>query len=156
MTFGNLHVNDQVYVLFKEDTLRLEMGTVTNMTPTRPAMHVGNYNLVLDITVKIKDKDYLFRALASTADFAENNDSIIATTKESMNAEINMLRRRSVDALNSADTHKKIIEQCDELLLELNPEIAEQKKQKEDLNALRTQVSEMKECMERLMQQFKK
>lgn len=41
-------------------------------------------------------------------------------------------------------------------LLELNPEIAEQKKQKEDLNALRTQVSEMKECMERLMQQFKK
>lgn len=156
MTFVNLHVNDQVYVLLKEDTLRLELGTVTAMTPTRPSMQVNRYNLVLDITVRIKDKDYQFRALVASDDFAENKDSIIATTRESMSTAIKMLHRKSEDVLNSIDTHKKIIEQCDKLLLELNPEIAEQKKQKEDLNALRTQVSEMKECMERLMEQFKK
>ena len=73
-----------------------------------------------------------------------------------MNAEVDSLRQKSLGILNSVDYHKKIVQDCEVLLQRLNPEFAEQKQQKQEIDNLKAQMSEMMNGMKELMAQIKK
>lgn len=73
-----------------------------------------------------------------------------------MNVEVNSMRQKSLDIINSVDRHKKIVQDCEVLLQRLNPEFAEQKQQKQEIDMLKTQMSEMMSGMKELMAQLKK
>ena len=72
-----------------------------------------------------------------------------------MNTEVNSMRQKSLDIINSVEHHKKVIQDCELLLQRLNPEFAEQKQQKQEIDILKTQVSEIMNGMKELMAQFK-
>ena len=72
-----------------------------------------------------------------------------------MNVEVNSMRQKSLDIINSVDRHKKIIQDCEVLLQRLNPEFAEQKQQKQEIDMLKSQMSEMMLGMKELMAQLK-
>ena len=72
-----------------------------------------------------------------------------------MNVEVNSMRQKSLDIINSVDRHKKIIQDCEVLLQRLNPEFAEQKQQKQEIDMLKSQMSEMMSNMKELMAQLK-
>lgn len=72
-----------------------------------------------------------------------------------MNSEVDSLRQKSLGILNSVDYHKKIIQDCEVLLQRLNPEFAEQKQQKQEIDTLKAQMSEMMSGMRELMAQLK-
>lgn len=72
-----------------------------------------------------------------------------------MNAEVDSLRQKSLGILNSVDYHKKIVQDCEVLLQRLNPEFAEQKQQKQEIDMLKSQMSEMMSSMKELMAQLK-
>ena len=65
------------------------------------------------------------------------------------------MRQKSLDIINSVEHHKKIIQDCEVLLQRLNPEFAEQKQQKQEIDMLKTQMSEMMSGMKELMAQLK-
>lgn len=69
--------------------------------------------------------------------------------------EVDSLRQKSLGILNSVDYHKKIVQDCEVLLQRLNPEFAEQKQQKQEIDMLKSQMSEMMSGMKELMAQFK-
>ena len=73
-----------------------------------------------------------------------------------MNSEVDSLRQKSLGILNSVDYHKKIVQDCEVLLQRLNPEFAEQKQQKQEIDNLKAQMSEMMNGMKELMAQIKK
>ncbi|MDY6154823.1 MAG: hypothetical protein SPI06_15605, partial [Terrisporobacter sp.] len=56
----------------------------------------------------------------------------------------------------SIDYHKKVVQDCEILLQRLNPEFAEQKQQKKEIDNLKAQMSEMMNGMKELMAQIKK
>ena len=66
------------------------------------------------------------------------------------------MRQKSLDIINSVDHHKKIIQDCELLLQRLNPEFAEQKQQKQEIDMLKSQMSEIMAGMKDLMAQLKK
>ena len=72
-----------------------------------------------------------------------------------MNSEVDSLRQKSISILNSIDYHKKRVQDCELLLQRLNPEFAEQKQQKQEINMLKSQMSEMMNGMKELMAQLK-
>ena len=72
-----------------------------------------------------------------------------------MNAEVDSLRQKSLGILNSVEYHQKIVQDCEVLLQRLNPEFAEQKQQKQEIDMLKTQMSEMMLGMKELMAQLK-
>lgn len=80
---------------------------------------------------------------------------VITTSREAMNSEVDSLRQKSLGILNSVDYHKKIVQDCEVLLQRLNPEFAEQKQQKQEIDLLKSQMSEMMSGMKELMAQFK-
>ena len=115
---------------------------------------------VVAVVVNVNGNNITLQKLPASLDVADqgtaNGSLFISTSRESMNTEITSLRQKSQDIINSVDYHKKVVQDCEILLQRLNPEFAEQKQQKKEIDNLKAQMSEMMNGMKELMAQIKK
>lgn len=162
--FSNLRTNSQVYILHKDATPYIEVGHVVSVSQPQPKFPVTNFmqpqELVVDLVVKINENNVTLQKLPANLDVADqgtaNGAIVITTSREAMNAEVDSLRQKSLGVINSLDYHKKIVQDCELLLQRLNPEFAEQKQQKQEIDTLKSQMSEMNNRMIELMSFLKK
>lgn len=162
--FSNLRTNSQVYILHKDSTPYVEVGQVVSVSQPVPKFPVTNFmapqELVVDIVVKINDNNVTLQKLPANLDVADqgtaNGAIVITTSREAMNSEVDSLRQKSLGIINSVDYHKKIVQDCEILLQRLNPEFAEQRQQKQEIDVLKSQMSEMMSGMRELMARLKK
>lgn len=148
MAFQNLRNNHQLYILKKDVNPSLEIGKVLNVS--LPVPKYGNTSmfndLILDISVDINGQITNFQKIPANREIADfGNNVVIACTKEAMNNELESIKQRSLDIINSIDQHQNIIQGCDQILRQLNPEIAEKQKQEEENKALREEINSLKE-----------
>lgn len=112
--------------------------------------------MVVDITVKVNGQTINYTGLPAQSDIADtisNGDSIvISDSKEAMNAEILSLKQKSLDVINSVDFHRNLANSCDKILSDLNPEFAEKQAQREEIDSLKAQMSEMSKNIGDLME----
>lgn len=162
--FSNLRTNSQIFILHKEPTPYIEVGQVTSVSQPVPKFPVTNFmapqEFVVDIVVKVNGNDITLQKLPANLDIADQGTPsggiVITTSREAMNSEVDSLRQKSLNIINSVDYHQKIVQDCEMLLQKLNPEFAEQKQQKQEIDTLKAQMSEMMNGMKELMAQFKK
>lgn len=162
--FSNLRTNSQIYILHRDATPYVEIGQVVSVSQPQPRYQVNNFmapqELVVDIVVNINGNNVTLQKLPANLDIADQGTAeagvVITTSREAMNSEVDSLRQKSISILNSIDYHKKRVQDCELLLQRLNPEFAEQKQQKQEIDMLKTQVSEMMNGMKELMAQLKK
>jgi hypothetical protein len=161
--FSNLRTNSQVYILHKESSPYVDVGTVVSVSQPVPKFPMNNFmnqqELVVDVTVKINDSTVTLQKLPANLDIADqgiNGNMVITTSREAMNAEVDALRQKSLGILNSVEYHQKIVQDCEVLLQRLNPEFAEQRQQKQEIDTLKAQMSEMMSGMKELMAQLRK
>ena len=159
--FQNLRVGNTIYVLNKENGLSLEKGTVMNVSlpvPKYPlATTFGNQEMLVDIVIKINNQEITYQKLPANSDIADfgNTGIVLSTSKEAINSEIVSLKTKSEDIINSIDYHKNIINDCDKLLSELNPDFAERQKQQDEIKALKDQIALMANSISSLIAEFK-
>ena len=161
--FSNLRTNSQIYILHRDATPYVEIGQVISVSQPQPRYQVNNFmapqELVVDIVVNINGNNVTLQKLPANLDVADQGTAeagvIITTSREAMNSEVDSLRQKSISILNSIDYHKKRVQDCELLLQRLNPEFAEQKQQKQEINMLKSQMSEMMNGMKELMAQLK-
>lgn len=157
--FSNLRTNSQIYILHKESTPYIEVGQVLSVSQPQPRFPVSNFmnpqELVVDIVVRINGNDVTLQKLPANLDIADqgtaNGALVITTSREAMNAEVDSLRQKSLGIINSVDYHKKVVQDCEILLQKLNPEFAEQKQQKQEIDMLKNQMSEIMSGMKEIM-----
>lgn len=162
--FSNLRPNSQIYILHKDSTPYVEIGQVVSVSPVQPRFQPNNFitpqELVVDIVVSVNGNNITLQKLPANLDTADQGTAtgalFISTSRDAMNSEINSLRQKSLDILNSIEYHKKVTQDCELLLQRLNPEFAEQKQQKQEIDNLKTQMSEMMTSMKELMASLKK
>lgn len=162
--FQSLRPNSQIFVFCKGENSRLEKGYVTSQPVPRPKYQVpssfGQTEMVVDITAKVNGQIVNYTNLPANLDIADslsNGESIVvADNKEAMNAEILSLKQKSIDILDSIEFHKKLISNCDNILSELNPEFAEKQAQKDEIDSLKNQVSEISKSVCELMETNRK
>lgn len=161
--FSNLRTNSQLYILHRDATPYIEIGQVVSVSQPRPRYQTNNYiapqEQVVDVVVSINGNNITLQSLPANLDVADqgtiNGSLFISTQRDAMNTEINSMRQKSLDIINSVEHHKKVIQDCEVLLQRLNPEFAEQKQQKQEIDMLKTQMSEMMVGMKELMAQLK-
>ena len=109
------------------------------------------------MVVKINGQDVPFQKIPANLDIADFGTSgvVIADNRNAMNSEIASLKQKSKDILNSIDYHKKVVENCDKMLSDLNPEFAEKQAQQAEINALKLQVSDLSKNISELLNQIK-
>lgn len=154
--FQNLQHGSQIYLLHKGMTPYIEMGTVETM----PQMLMGYYpqmSFPLDITVKVGEKVIPFKQLPPSAEIANviqqgsGEEICVACSKEAVNAEVQQMIQKSVDAINSVEAHRQRIETCKNLLNQLNPEKVKEAQQAQEIIALKDKLASMEQMMADLL-----
>lgn len=162
--FQSVRPNSQIYIFHRGDNPRLEIGYVVNQPIPRPKYQLPAafgqpQETVVDLVVKTNDQTYNYNNLPAQQDVADslsNGESlIISDSKDGINAEIVNLKQKSIDIVNSRDYHLDMVEKYDKILMDLNPELAEKQEQKQEIDILKTQMSEMSRSIAALMESNK-
>ena len=161
--FSNLRTNSQLYILHRDTTPYIEIGQVISVSQPRSRFQTNGFitpqEQIVDIVVGINGNNITLQNLPANLDVADqgtiNGSLFISTQRDAMNTEINSMRQKSLDIINSIEQHKKLVQDCELLLQRLNPEFAEQKQQKQEIDMLKTQMSEIMSGMKELMAQLK-
>ena len=161
--FSNLRPGSKLYILHKDNSPYIEIGQVVSVSQPVPRIQTNSFmapqELVVDIIVNINNNNVTLQKLPANLDTADqgttNGSLFISVSRELMNSELSSIRQKSQDIINSIDHHKKIIQDYDLLMQSLNPEFAEQKQQRQEIDNLKLQMSEMMSNMKELMDRFK-
>ena len=164
--FQNLRKQQQIYVLYKDSIPRIEIGIVEEVSkpypitiPNSQPMPYPQMEMVVNVVVKTQSDTLNLKQLLANADISDygyGNNIFISCTKEAVANEVSIMRKNSVDVLNSVEHHQKMVEVCDKMLSELNPEVAEKQKQEQEISTLKGQMQQMSANMNQLMEMNKK
>lgn len=157
--FQSLRANNIIYILHKGNKPYVETGTVVNVTPPMPKFNVPPQygqpqEFVVDLTVRIGDQTVTYQKLPANvdiADFGNNTQIVLSTSKDAMNSEVASLKQKSVDIIASIDSHKEIISGCDEILQALNPEFADRQRNEKEMSEMKSQMAQMAQQMSNMM-----
>ena len=160
--FSNLRQNSQLYIFHKGNDPQLEIGQIVNVPIMKPK-YTNNFTssqeMVVDLQVKINNMVVNYSSIPAQAEiadtFSDGHNIVISDNKEAINNEIVNYKQRSIDIINSRETHEFIVTRCEDIINNLNPEYAEKKQQQDEINMLKEQMSEMTKNMTILMESNK-
>ena len=162
--FQSVRPNSQIYIFHREDNPRLEVGYVVNQPIPRPKYQLPAafgqpQETVVDLVVKTNDQTYNYSNLPAQLDVADsmsNGESlIISDSRDGISSEILNLKQKSLDIANSRDYHLSLVDKYEKILLDIHPELAEKQEQKQEIDILKNQMSEMSKSIASLMESNK-
>lgn len=150
--FQGLRPNSIFYVLDKGENPSLKIGqvvSVSNPQPKFPTYNPGQFNpqpmdTTVDVVVKLPNEQMEFKQLPSNMQIANSENLVVSESREAMDAEVEAMYRNSKEIVESEPYHKKVMEECAKMRAILNPQIAKDRQQEEDINNLKSEVSGMK------------
>lgn len=148
--FSNLSQNSILYVLDLQSTPKILSGPIERISMPRPRYNTFNpaMEMVVDITATINGEKREFKGVpnGSIANFG-NDAFVLAENREALNSYINSMLQNSRSVLESVEKHKKLIENYEEALVELNPEKKADKEKDLAIQSLQSQVAELKDII---------
>lgn len=148
--FQNLTQGVTIPVLYK-NIPRVADGRVisvnTHMPTYNPQQPLAMMNgPVTDITIQVGNETIPFAGLPANgvvANFPEKG-LFLATDRTAILREIEAMASASRQVLASVPDHQKMVAACEDLILQLNPELKKEAQQAQELSDLRGQVAELK------------
>lgn len=156
--FQGLRTNSLFYVLDKGENLNLRVGqvvSVSNPQTKYPTFNNGftpqPMETVVDVKVKLGDEEVDFKQLPANGQIANDKNLVVSDNKDAMSAEVDAMLRQSKAILESVDYNKRVVESCEGMLQQLNPQIAKEKEQTEKINKLEGKVSGIEGKIDKMM-----
>lgn len=136
--FSALSQGSPIYLLDKTSTPDFKIGEIIGVSyPKVNPYNVGVQNTV-DIKVKIDGEVQEFNSIPSINSVVSYNGGkiIISESKQGIQTEVENILQNSKQILNNIDTYKQNIQNCEEILKQLNPQFAIDKERDERLTSL--------------------
>lgn len=156
--FQGLRTNSLFYVLDKGENPNLRIGqvvSVSNPQTKYPSFNNGftpqPMETVVDVKVKLGDEEVDFKQLPANGQIANDKNLVVSDNKDAMSAEVDAMLRQSKAILESVDYNKRVVESCEGMLQQLNPQIAKEKEQAEKINKLEGKVSGIEGKIDKMM-----
>lgn len=156
--FQGLRTNSLFYVLDKGENPNLRIGqvvSVSNPQTKYPTFNNGfspqPMETVVDVKVKLGDEEVDFQQLPANGQIANDKNLVVSDNKDAMSAEVDAMLRQSKAILESVDYNKRVVESCEGMLQQLNPQIAKDKEQTEKINKLEGKVSGIEGKIDKMM-----
>ena len=156
--FQGLRTNSLFYVLDKGENPNLRIGqvvSVSNPQTKYPTFNNGftpqPMETVVDVKVKLGDEEVDFKQLSANGQIANDKNLVVSDNKDAMSAEVDAMLRQSKAILESVDYNKRVVESCEGMLQQLNPQIAKEKEQTEKINKLEGKVSGIEGKIDKMM-----
>ena len=141
--FSTLRQNSPIYILDKKGSPVLKKGIIETVSPQRS--RTGSFygqpmDMIVDIRVNIDGTSQEFKNIPASLSIANDGNIVISETKEAMSTEVDSMLSISKQILESVDYHKDVIEKCEQILKDLNPQFAKDKLQEEKINSLESRI----------------
>ena len=156
--FQGLRTNSLFYVLDKGENPNLRIGqvvSVSNPQTKYPSFNNGftpqPMETVVDEKVKLGDEEVDFKQLPANGQIANDKNLVVSDSKDAMSSEVDAMLRQSKAILESVDYNKRVVESCEGMLQQLNPQIAKEKEQTEKINKLEGKVSGIEGKIDKMM-----
>lgn len=117
MMFKDLKSGYPIY-LFDRASIQYEQAKVMSVQQNFAPSNFGK--MEVNITVQTKDGKQNTYSVVDTEQSAYANTLLLTTSKDYVINEVNALKTNSEDALNRVDEHKRIVDECDKLLSEID------------------------------------
>ena len=140
--FGSLKQGNICYILIKGEKPILKIGTVesvSNPMPKYPTYNPSQQETVIDAKIKAGEEVMEFQKLPTNVEVFTYPNAIVSDKKEAILSEVENMIQTSRQIVESRDYHQSVIESCDNILKQLNPQFA-----KEKLGSLESEVKSLK------------
>lgn len=140
-----------MYVLYKNEP-RFAVGKVAQVSNQYPPqfnfqqpLNPNNMGMMVDLSIDVDGKTETYPRIPINSTIAEFPEKgvILSETREGIVNEINVIRNASQTAIDQLDLHKRIIASCDQLLLDLNPQLKHEQEQAGKIAKLEQQLAGM-------------
>lgn len=146
--FSALRQGSTIYVLCMEGRPKLYVAQVTEFTNPVPKLNVTPppFGQPMPMTVDIKATDgktnFVFEKLDSNAKvFNYVGNSIVATSREDLNAEWDKILSASKHHVENTPYHQGVIDASNEILSILNPQYAKEQEREQKIGQLEKKMS---------------
>lgn len=148
---SGLRQGTPVYVLYKNEP-RFAVGKVAQVSNQYPPqfnfqqpLNPNNMGMMVDLSIDVDGKTETYPRIPINSTIAEFPEKgvILSETREGIVNEINVIRNASQTAIDQLDLHKRIIASCDQLLLDLNPQLKHEQEQAGKIAKLEQQLAGM-------------
>ena len=127
--------------LFDRASLRYEQAKVMSAQQNYQPTTIGK--LETNITVQTKDGKQNTYSVTDSEQAAYAGTLLIASNKDAVINEINILKSNSEEVLNKVEEHKHIVSECGKLLAELDTTFRDQQRTNERLDNLENKLDEI-------------
>lgn len=157
--FQGLRQNSLFYILEKGEELNLKIGNVVSVSNPQPKYNQYNPSqaftqpeTTVDVKVKVGEETMDFKQLPSNMSIANfgQNGVVVSESKEAMSAEVESMVRTSRGILDSVPYHEKVLQRCDVMLRELNPQFAKEKEQEEKIGMLEERMGNIDDKLNKM------
>lgn len=127
--FSALKQGDLIYILEKEDGLKISIGTVSS-TP-RPRYNIGDAKTgmgitVIDIDVKTPEQEFKFEGISPSQSITDYGNAVISDSREAMITKVDALCNESSKILRDMEVYRKIADSRNDVIKVLNPAFAKE------------------------------
>lgn len=157
--FQNLRGGSPFYILYKNEP-KLSVGEVQSVSTPLPQFSTSYQNGILtppksvvDVKVTVEGKEVELQKLPADvviADFG-NAGMVVSESREAIQSEIEAFKNNSVRALGEVDHHKAVVSECDKMLAVLNPQLAKEAEQAQEIEYLKGEMSDIKEMLSKVL-----
>lgn len=156
MLFKDLKQNYPVYALDKQE-LAVYQGKATSIGFPRYDANKGysqNQQMVVDVTIEINGKSATY-TIPESLSVTYAGNLVLSTDREGLSREIESMKNTAEQIIASVDRQKTILDKSSKLLAELSPEYRAKKETEERFTKIEGSVSEMKNMLEKFINEFK-
>lgn len=148
---SGLRQGTPVYVLYKNEP-RFAVGKVAQVSNQYPPqfnfqqpINPNTMGMMVDLSIEVDGKTETYPRIPINSSIAEFPDKgvILSETRDGIVNEINVIRNASQTAIDQVELHKRIIASCDQLLLDLNPQLKHEQEQAGRIASLEEKLAGM-------------
>ena len=156
--FSALSQGSPIYILDKTSSPEYKLGEVVGVSyPKSNPYNIGPQNTV-DVKVKIDGEVQEFNSIPSINSVVSYNNGkiILSETKQGIQNEVESILSNSKQILSNIDNYKKNIEDCENILKQLNPQFAIDKERDQRLSNLESRFEGFESKLDKIFNLIQK
>lgn len=152
--FSALSQGSSIYILDRTSTPKFLVGEVVGVTQPRFSIN----QTTVDLKVKIEDSVQEFNNLPSINSVVTYNNGklLISETKQDIQNEVESILTNSQNIINNIDSYKQNVEDCENILKQLNPQFARDKERDDRLLNLENRFDGVESKLDKIFELIKK
>lgn len=155
MLFKDLKNGYQVYLLHKGTDLKVNVGKVTAISPSRFPQGMQAMQMVVDVTIEEESVTKTYTIPDTLAVSYAGSDLVLATDRDGIIKEIEAIKACNEGELAKVETRKNTVKQCESILTEWNPQFKEKRETEERFSKLETSITDLKSMLSGLVKELK-